>query len=639
MSKTVQRSNMTMTDAKGKVLRAPPEDNLTQTADFKWWNADDKDMAASITGTIQFMRQHQGARLEQLITSTRLYGENGSYNLLGTAFTKAQSVSSNPSSQQVSYNLCSSIIDTLESKMAKNKVVPTYITNGGMWDVQKKAMQLTKFTQGLFYQEQVHFKTIDAFSDAAVWGDGFVKVFENNDRVCIQRALPHDLLVDMIETINHPPSQLHQVQIMDRDCALELLPELEEYIVRVAPATCQEIGAIGTAADLIVVCESWKLGPNGKGGVRAFTVGDGCLAEDYNKDYFPFPHLRYAKRKLGWYGLGACERLQNLQGELNRNLRLKQRALWMQSAFKILIENGSKIVSQHLSNEIGSLVFYSGTQPTYVTPPATNPELQQWIDAVISYAYRQEGMSQLSASGQIPQGVESGKAMRTYTQVTDDRFLYLAQNIEQFSLEIGRQAVEVAKDIYARKGSYEVIFPDKTFMETVNWKDIQLDKEQYVLKAFPTSSLSEDLTGRLSEVQELAKGGMISPRTARRMLDMPDLEVNSALANAAEDRLHQIFEDMLHDGEMVNFEPGFHDAELGKQLGLEYINYAQYHKCPDDRIQLVRDYIGQINAPIIDLQNQADTAQMGGQGMPAANPTPTPTSNLIPNVNTEVPLV
>ena len=63
---------------------------------------------------------------------------------------------------------------------------------------------------------------------------------------------------------------------------------------------------------------------------------------------FPFAHIRYASRKFGWYGQGVCERVQNLQGEINRCMILKQRALWMQGAFKVLIENGSKIVSQHL---------------------------------------------------------------------------------------------------------------------------------------------------------------------------------------------------------------------------------------------------------------------------------------------------
>ena len=205
--------------------------------------------------------------------------------------------------------------------------------------------------------------------------------------------------------------------------------------------------------------------------------------------------------------------------------------------FKVLIENGSKIVSQHLNNEVGTIIHYSGVPPQYIAPPATNPELQQWIDALIAYGYQQEGVSRLSTTGEAPMGVESGKALRTLNQIGDDRFLFMSQQMEDFNLEIGRQAINVVKDIYARTKKYEVVFPDTKFMETVDWGDVQLDEEQYVLKAYPTSSLSDDITGRLAEIQELTQAGMISPRASRRLMDMPDVEMADSLANAAEDRL------------------------------------------------------------------------------------------------------
>ena len=624
----IERKSMTQTDSKGNVLRAPKNEAETNV-NFRWWAVDENEMAAAIAATVKFIQRHQGSRMEQLTVSTRLYGSTNIYNMMGTAFTRASSVNSSPMSQRISFNICESIIDTLESKMAKNKVVPTYVTNGGDWKAQQKAENLTKFTQGLFYQEKVHKKTIHSFGDAAVWGDGFLQVFEKNDRVAMERVLPHELFVDAIESLTAPPKQMHRVKIVDRDIALELWPELEEYIATVSPANYQEIGGQGTAVDIIVVTESWHLksGPDASDGMHVISIGDGVLAEEYEKDYFPFPHIRYASRKLGYYGQGACERLQNIQGEINRCMILKQRSLWMQGSFKVLMENGSKIVSQHLNNDVGALIHYTGTPPQYIAPPATNPELQQWIDTLISYGYQQEGVSRMSTTGEAPLGVDSGKALRTLNQISDDRFLFLQQELEDFTLEIARQSINVVKDIYSRTKKYEVIFPDTKFMETVDWADVQLDEEQFVLKAFPTSSLSDDLTGRLSEVQELAQAGMVSPRSARRLMDMPDVEMSDKLANAAEDRLHQIYENMLKDGEVVRFEPGFHDAQLGAQLALQYVNYAEYHNCPEDRIQLIREFLAQINAEALAPQPGVIAPQASPQAVPEAPPS----SNLIPN--------
>ena len=73
-------------------------------------------------------------------------------------------------------------------------------------------------------------------------------------------------------------------------------------------------------------------------GLHVFCVGDGALAEPYDRTTFPFAHIRYANRKFGWYGQGVCERVQNLQGEINRCMILKQRGLWMQGASKSLLK-------------------------------------------------------------------------------------------------------------------------------------------------------------------------------------------------------------------------------------------------------------------------------------------------------------
>lgn len=630
MAKKIDRSTMTQTDSKGKVIREPKDNQAATAVNYQWWESDESDMAANIAGTLKFIELHQGSRQTQLTESTRLYGLSTAFTSIGSGFSRARAADSSPSGSRISYNICQSIIDTLESKMAKNKVVPTFITNGGVWDVQTKAKQLTKFTQGLFYHEKVHKKAIQCWGDGAVWGDGFVKIFNKNDKVCIERTLPHNIFVDTIETINTSPSQMHEVMVMDRSKALVLVPELEDQIMTVSPSNYNEIGGQGTAADLITVIESWHLksGPKAKDGVHVLSIGDGAFVEDYDKDYFPFAHLRYSKRKLGWYGQGACERLRNFQHEVNRCMMLKQRALWMQSAFKILIENGSKVVTQHLDNEVGTIIHFTGTPPQYVTPPATNPELQQWIDRLIQLAYQQEGVSSMSSTGEVPLGVQSGKAMRTLNQISDDRFLFMAQEMEDFVLEIARQSIEVVKDIYADKKTYEVVFPNTAFIETVDWKDIDLEESQYTLKAFPTSSLSDDLTGRLAEIQELAQAGYIDPQTSFSLLDMPDIELNNSLQNAPMNLLNKIFEKMLNDGEYTAFEPSYHNASLAQKLALQYINYALCHNCPDDRVQLLRDFVNEINSEA--LSATPGVIPPGG-GTPQAVPQAPPQSNLLPN--------
>lgn len=632
----IQKSNMTQTDSKGRVIRAPRDNASGEAVNFRWWTKDQADIAPAIAATVKFIQRHQASRMEQLTVSTRLYGNSTAYNLLGTAFTRSNSVNSNPMSQRLCFNVVSSVVDTLTSKMAKNKIIPAFVTNGGIWKYQKKAKDLTKFAQGLSYELHLHDFIINGFRDSGVWGDGFTHVFAKDGKVAIERVLPHEIVVDLIETMCEEPQQLHRPKIVDRDIAFELWPELEEHIALVSPAGYQEIGGQGTAADLITVIESYHLksGGSAKDGLKVISIGDGAIVEQRDKDYFPFPHLRYSRKMLGWYSQGASERLQTLQGEINRSMMLKQKSLWMQGSFKVLIENGSKVVAQHMNNDVGALVFYTGTPPQYVTPPSTNPELQEWIDSLIQKAFMQEGVSTLSAAGEKPMGVDSGKALRTMTDIEADRFTFVSQQVEEFALENIRQAIDVAKDIYEEKGKYEVVFPTNNFLETIDWKSINLDEDCYVLKAYPTSSLSEDIAGRLSDVQELAQAGYISQRTAKRLMQMPDLEMQENLSNAAEDLLHKVIEKIIFEEEYQAPEP-FWDLQLAQQLVLEYHNYASFMSAPQSVLSLLEQFNAQLKDMTGVIQQSLQAQQIAQQAMaqPPANPTPAPTSNMIPNVN------
>lgn len=634
MNKKIQRSNMTQTDKDGKVLRAPVDNAMGQARNFKWFLLEGADLAGGLAATLSFVRQHQSARLEQLTVSTRLYGNNNAYNLLGAAITRASSVNSNPMSQRISYNLCNSVIDTLISKMAKNKVVPTFITNGGDWSMQKKAKQLTKFSQGLDYEHKIHDLTINGFRDGAVWGDGFLHVFNNDRKLCIERELPHNIWVDQVEALVGPPKSLFRNMILHKSVALERYPELEEAIMETAPPSYNEVGGQGTSADLIEVIEAWHLksGEDADDGVHAIAIGNDAIKEEYDYDYFPFAHFCYSgmSRLLGFYGQGACERLQNLQGEINRNMMTIQKALWMGATAKVFLENSSKVVSQHVNNDVLPIIHYQGTAPIFYTPPLVQGEIYQWVESLIEKGYRQEGVSPLSSQGVKPMGVDSGKALRAMTDIEDDRFEFMSQQMEAFTLDVHKQAINVIKEIAEdnKDGSYEVTFPQANFVETIDWKDIKLDEDQYVLKAFPTSTLSDDLVGRLSETQELAQAGFISPRTAQRLMGMPDVEMLDTLTSAPENRIHQILEKILDDGDFTPPENN-HDLTLAAQLVLQYYNYGQYMGAPTERLNMLLDWKSQLQ----NLQAQAVQAQAQAQAaaQPQAVPTAPPQSNLLPN--------
>lgn len=625
----IDRSKMTQS-VDGKITREPKD--TTKQTNFRWWKLDGPEMAESIAATVRFMDTHQSDRLEQLTSNTRLYGNSSFYNLMGTGLSRAASTSGNPQNQRVSYNLCQSVIDTKVSKVAKNKVIPVFITNGGDWDIQQKAQKLSKFVEGCFYENKSHHKGMIAFKHAEVWGSGISHVFRKKDRVCEENALPHEFFVDQVEAATQFPRQLHRVKIGDRDILMAQFPEDAEKIAAALPANFEFLGIQDTAVDLLPIIQSWHLpsdsdaGPEETDGLQTLCVGDQILTrEPYLKEFYPFSFLSPAKRLLGFWGQGACERLQSLQGEINRLMILIQRSMWMGGSFKVLVENGSKVVSQHLNNDIGAIIHYTGTPPQYVTPPMIQQDIYPYIDSLIAKGYQQEGISQLQASSMKPPGLDSGKALRAYINEADDRMLFTQQEVEAYFLEKAALMIDTAKDIYQEKKTYKVMFPTSTFVQTIDWKDIQLEKDAYVLKAFPVSSLRDDYAGRLADVQEGMQAGLISPRTGRKLMQMPDVEMADNLANAAEDLLHRRIEDILDGKDYVGPEPTM-DLTLAKELCIQYINYAQFHNCEKDRLDMLRTFMTSVDEMLGVIAPPPQPI-----ATPQAVPQAAPVSNMLPN--------
>lgn len=640
MAKKISRKTMTQT-IEGKTTREARDEESMQ-GKFYWWKAKDNDetLAKQIGSTIRFIQEHQSNRVNQLTTSTRLYGNSESYNQLGGAFIRAGNAQASPTASRISFNLCASVVDTLTAQIAKNKTVPTFITSGGIWGLQRKAEQLSKFVEGCFYENNAHEKLTYQFRDGGIWGDGILHPHRDaNDRAAVERVLPHEIVIDLYESAVTAPKQMHWVKVADRNVILEQYGDTPEHIAAIqscSPVGFEEGNLSGSAADLITIAQSWHLksGPDAEDGVVAITLpdcGHTLDCSEYDKDYFPFVILSYSKRAIGFWGQGACERLQNLQGEVNRGMILMQKSMWMGGSFKILSHISDKVPTSHFNNETGPIIKWSGAvPPEYIAPQFIQGDVVPWIDSLIAKGFQQEGVSQMQSANMKPMGIDSGAALRTYDQIAEDRQLFVAQRCEGAALELARQLIEIVKDVYKEKGKYEVKFPNTNFLETIDWSDINLSMDEYWLKAFPTSSLPEEPSAKLQTVQEYVQAGFISPRSARRLLAMPDVEMSDKLANAAEELICKSIEEILYDGKNVRPDSEW-DLKLAQDYGLKYMNYAKLNNCPLPRLRLLRKFNGYVNDA---LGLTTPPMPMGpGPGMPQANPLPTPTSQLIPNVN------
>lgn len=598
--------------------------------DRRWWLASDADMPQAIASVVSTLVQADTARQTQYQTSARLYGNLSLMGASGLSLNRKSSAQG-AVKERISYNVVQSGIDTVVSKMAKNKPKPLYLTSGGDYKLQRRAKKLDKFTDGQFYENHAYDLGILAFRDGMVFGDGVVHVFEKFGRVAFERVLASELFVDQMEAFYGDPRQLHRVKNVDRDVLLELFPENKADILMADPAR-SEFSSIGqVVSDQVTVAESWHLpsGPDATDGLHVISLPKAVLfKEPWKRKRFPFAFFQWTPRLYGFWGQGAAEQVQNIQLEVNKILWVIQRSMHLAGSRIVLVERGSKMAKEHFTNELMTILDYTGTPPQFVVPPIIPPEYYQHLQTLKAQAFEQLGVSQLSATSQKPAGLNSGKALREYQDIETERFMTAGQCYERLYLDLAELAIQTTQEIFEREKKYAVRMPGKKFLETIDWKDIDLEGDEYVMKVFPVSSLPNDPAGRLQTVQEYMQAGMIDPRAGRRLLDFPDLEQVDEMASAPEDWLHKKLEGMIEDGEAYLPEDD-DDLQLAQTLTPQYINYGKVTAADEAHIQLLRDFLVAVNEK---LQAMSQPQQPQGQpGQPQAVPQAPPTSDLLPN--------
>lgn len=603
----------------------------TGNTDDHWWDLGGDELAATISGIIKFLDSHQ-SRVSRDVELVRLYGNASLMGLNGLSSSQFASINQ-PQKDRVTYNAIASALDTVTAKIAKSRPKPLFLTSGGDYKMQRKAKKLEKWVEGVFYENDAYALGTKIFKDGGCWGDGLTHVYSAYGRIKFERVLPMEIKVDEVEGFNGTPRQMHRVKDVDRGVLMAAFPECKKMI-KLAPRNAYSYrGQTENISDTVTLRESWHLPsrPEAKDGRRVLTLGNGTIdVFDWNRDHFPFARFCWNPRLIGYWGQGAVETCESLQLQVNKVMWLMQRSFHLAGTFKILLENGSKVVPAKLNNDVGAIINYTGTKPEYVVPPIMPQEAYQYLLQCKNNIYEQFGASQLSATAQKPPGLDSGKALREYQDIESERFMVIGQNYERYFMDLARLSVEEMREMAEEDPNYEVMVPGKKrSTENINWKDVALDEDDYVMKLYPISSLPSDPSGQLSTISEYIQAGMMKVRTGRRLLNFPDLDAEEELADAQENYIHKIIEEIIEDGVYTPIE-GYDDLELAHELSLEYYAQSKCNGLEEDKLDLLRQFIEDVNLK----KAGADVGmqQMAQAQSPQAAPMPQPQSNLVPNV-------
>lgn len=603
-----------------------------ENTDYRWYLK--RSPHEQVFNYINYLDQNQGYRQLENLRHMRLYGNAEFIGSLQQNFFRVEQ--SYSVQHRVTLNVIGSMIDTAASKITKNKPRPYFLTDGADWSLKRKGEKLTKFIDGVFYGCDFYSKTAMAFKDSAIFGTGCIKIFSQNGAVKAERVFIDEIRVDDTECLYGEPLQMHQQKWIHKEVLKATFPSSASAI-EIATSPLNPNNSYTTSAtkgDMLLVIESWKKPSGGKvKGKHTICIQNETLfEEEWDKDYFPFIFFRWNQKSIGFFGQGIAEQLTGLQLEINKILRTIQVSMHLVSVPKIFVEASSKIVSAHLNNKIGGIIKYAGQPPTEGALGTVPAELFSHLDRLYSRAYEIVGISQLSAQSEKPPGIDSGKALRTLNDVQAERFNCVQKDYESQFIHASKIMVDLIKQIAEETKDFSIKVPGKKFLETINWADVQLEDDQYMLQIFPTSALSQEPSARFQEVQELLQAGFIAKEDGLKLLDYPDLQSYYNMANAGVEDIERQIELMVEKGEYQTPEP-YQNLQYGiTKMQQAYLMYRQ-DGAPEEMLDLFRRWIEDAKELMDKASQEAQNMQAQAQAavQPQAVPQAPPQSDLLPN--------
>lgn len=563
---------------------------------YKWYSEDTKerDVPRILFSLMHFLDGHQRQYRDEDWVHWRLFDNDTALRAMGRRAPRRRL------DLRLTLNVVRACVNTVHSKIVQSKPRPTYLTVGQGHRARQSAKKTQAYTDGLMY----HGKTYEVMSDAVrlalIFGTAGVHTTQGADGMPESEALPNRVLkVEHADGKNRKPRNMYIHRPVDRDDLLERFkddPEAVELIKSATAAPPSEHLYEGEIADQVMVVEAYRRprARGGDGGKHIIALENGILvSEDWTRD-IPIRILRWGVRPEGFWGYGIAEQLKELQVEINWTLLTATEQMRLAGP-KIFVNRGSAINEDEISNEIWGIIEYTGDPPTYMMFQSVDPALFQHLDRLYARSFDEVGVSQMSAQGEKPPGLNSGKALMTFSDIETAKFVSFGQHVETLVKEVSDDLLDTAiNDDDEDSASNTVVAPIKDkyrrrYVQKVKKSDVAASRDDMICQVFPTSALAQQPAQKMQQVGDMQDKGWLDPMEAMQLLDFPDLDNATALATSPLEYIDMCIDRMLEDGVVMHPEPWI-NFQMAQQRVSHALLRAQIDEVPEERWQILAAY-------------------------------------------------
>lgn len=493
-------------------------------------------------------------------------------------------------------------VDAVHSKIAKTHPRGLVETIDGDWSMQCRAEAQTAWLDGMCTELGVDETGERCFLDCLVSGTGAVYVGIKHGAPMVERVKIRDLFVDPLEEANDCVRSLYRARPMDVDVLCEMFPEKAEDIRKAKRMEPEgEHVRQGETSDMILAFEAWRLRDGDtKKGRHVIAIDGHTLLDDkeWKGKRFPFAFVHWSRDPDRFWGIGLVEQMLQPQGELNDIARTNSecRHMFVPQLHAETMQDSSGIQVEQLDNAVGKVY----TRPAGSAPPvmlsATSDFLgmAQLEEIYIQRVFNLAGINKLDTQSEKPAGLNSGKAIANFADLTSERFAVANRSWERFFVDICELLRDVADEICTGSSSESrklEVMGGKEALESISYSDAMMGDHPSRIRVFPVSKLSDSISEKIDEIEKMVNAQMIPDMDeARELMDIPDLKRFNTIQSAGRRLCRKIIEKALKHGIATSPNP-YMPLPYLIRFGTLSADLAQEQNAPEDHIQCLRDIV------------------------------------------------
>lgn len=444
-------------------------------------------------------------------------------------------------------NIIASCIETLCSKIASQKVRPFFNTVNGTFKEMQVARQAQTFFDQLYEENNVNRVITNAFKDACIFDKGAVKIADDG----ITNRLPWNVYVD--------PREASYKQITH---VAERLPKTPGRLLKLKYGIKADYNLDYTVYEYYDVLEHTKA-------VYVQEL-DILKQEKYEPNVIPYLFIYYSDPIKSNTSQSVVDQLYGIQMQIDEILAVIKDSIQMNPGMTLMVPRSSNIKTNMLSNRTGQIIQYdpipgqSANPVTYATSDIISAQFVQMLDKLKNDAYEIVGISQLSATSQKPEGLNSGVALSTMEDIESDRFETQLNNVIRLYVDIAKACLDIfppEKDI----------LPNDLVRANIKWADIVEARNNMKIQFSAAQSLSKDPSEKLKQLTALAQAGVIPQSHIATLMELPDLQNGYNLANNAFNAVYTFIDDVIKNGVPESI-PEYLPTDKGQLLETEIVN-------------------------------------------------------------------